>query len=226
MVVLVDKPYGVTSFDVVHEIRKVLSKKLQEKIKIGHAGTLDPLATGLLILCTGRLTKEIDLYQGLPKEYSGIIALGAIRPTYDRESEVSETFELPMLDLKQLEDVRLTFLGFQELLPPAHSAVKVKGIRAYKLARKGIDMELKPRPMNIERFDIKSERWPMLDFYIACSKGTYIRTIANEFGLRMNNGGYLHDLRREKIGNYSVNDAWKLPQLIDFIQRSTSQELD
>ena len=212
-VILINKPYGFSSFKLVYEVRKAICKGTDKKLKIGHAGTLDPLATGLLILCAGSMTKKIDQYQGMEKLYSGKIMLGASRPTFDMESEIDFNFETSHISKVMMEEVRIGFLGEQMMIPPIHSAVKVKGQRAYQLARDGKEVSLNPRPIVIHRFDIDTLNFPEIQFEVSCSKGTYIRSLASEFGKRLQSGAYLSALRRDAIGNYRLEDAWDLVKL-------------
>lgn len=213
--ILIDKPYGVTSFYVVVNIRKVISRKINSKLKIGHAGTLDPLATGLLILCTGRDTKIINSFQAQEKVYSGQFYLGATRPSYDKETEVDQTFEIGSITDADIESVRKSFLGMQSIVPPSHSAIQVNGVRAYKLARRGIDPELKPKIMEIKSMDFNEVNLPIINFRVCCSKGTYIRALAHELGSRLHNGAYLENLRREHIGDHDVSNAWNFEEFVD-----------
>ncbi len=216
---LVDKPKGWTSFDVVNKIRYKIKHRLGvKKIKVGHAGTLDPMATGLLIICTGKFTKKIDSYQGLPKEYTGTIQLGATTPSYDAESEVDETFSTTHITPELLEEKRLTFLGEQAQIPPMFSAIKVDGQRLYKKARKGEKIELKPRQVTIFDFDLTDIRSEAVDFRVTCSKGTYIRSLAYDYGKSVNSGGYLTVLCRTKIGEYCLEDAWNLEELVEKLE--------
>ena len=180
-------------------------------LKIGHAGTLDPLATGLLIVCTGKKTKEISSFQDLPKEYTGTFFIGATTPCYDKEKEVNETFSTEHITKELIFETAKSFVGKQEQIPPMFSAVKVDGKRLYKLARIGEDIELKARPIEILEFEITRCELPLVDFRIACTKGTYIRSIARDFGLALNSGAYLEALCRTKIGHFSIEDA-KTPE--------------
>jgi tRNA pseudouridine55 synthase len=217
---LVDKPKDWTSFDVVNKIRYKLRKKLGvKKIKVGHAGTLDPMATGLLIICTGKFTKKLAEFQGLPKSYAGTIKLGETTPSYDAETPVEETFPTSHISPELLEEQRLTFLGAQQQLPPMFSAIKVDGQPLYKKARKGISVELKPRPVTIHRFDITQVEMPSLDFEVDCSKGTYIRSLAYDYGRALGSGGHLTALRRTSIGDYRIEDAWNLDNLLVFVEK-------
>ena len=217
-VLLVDKPENISSFGAVNRIKRAFIKKTKKKrYKIGHAGTLDPLATGLLIMCSGKKTKIISGFQGLPKEYTGKIVLGATRPSFDIETEVDQTFEFSHLTEDELLECAKTFLGEQEQMPPIYSAKKVNGNRAYDLARKGEEVKLKPSLITIHEFEITKIDLPDVHFRIACGKGTYIRSIAHDFGKKLNNGGYLLDLRRTKIGEYSVEDACSIEEVQDRI---------
>lgn len=205
---LIDKPLTWTSFDVVKSLRVFIKKTYNlKKLKVGHAGTLDPLATGLLILCTGKMTKRIDEFQGMDKVYIGQMTLGATTPSFDKETEPNEIFSVDHLDHDNLKQVSLKFKGEIEQVPPVYSAIKVEGKRAYKSARKDKDVKMKSRKVTIHEFDLLNFTPPYLDFSVKCSKGTYIRSLVNDFGKSLNNGAYLSDLRRTKIGDYSVNDA-------------------
>ena len=213
---LVNKPKAWTSFDVVNKIRYSLRKKLGvKKIKVGHAGTLDPMATGLLIICTGKFTKKLADFQSLPKTYSGTMVLGACTPSYDAETDIAETFPTLHIDEALMEKNRKTFLGKIEQRPPMYSAIKVDGQPLYKKARKGIVMELKPRPVEIFQFDIFKVDMPKVDFFVSCSKGTYIRSLAHDYGKALGSGAYLSALKRESIGDYRLEDAWNLEELIE-----------
>lgn len=207
-IMLVDKPYGLTSFDVVGFLRKQLRISTGlKKIKIGHAGTLDPLATGLLIVCVGKMTKQAQIFQDLDKEYTGIITLGATTPSFDLETEIDKTYPYEHITLEQINDAAKSFIGTIKQTPPIYSAVKVDGVRAYKFARNKEDVDIKYREVNISVFDIIEVNLPDVHFRISCSKGTYIRSIANDFGTKLVSGGYVKSLRRTKIGNYDVKDA-------------------
>jgi tRNA pseudouridine55 synthase len=220
---LVDKPLGWTSFDVVNKIRYQLRKLTGvKKIKVGHAGTLDPLATGLLIICTGKLTKKIDEFQGLGKTYSGTITLGATTPSYDAETEIDQSFPIEHINLELLEATRHQFIGQLNQLPPMYSAIKVDGEALYKTARKGIVIEVKPRPVHIQSFELTRVALPEVDFSVACSKGTYIRSLAFDFGKALGSGGYLSALRRDSIGDYQLKDAWNLEELISYLENENA----
>lgn len=221
-ILLVDKPLTWTSFDVIGKLRNTM-KPL--KLKVGHAGTLDPLATGLLIICTGKLTKKIDTFQAEDKEYTGVITLGATTPSYDLETEIDQTFDISAITEEQILAAAKSFEGEQEQLPPAHSAVKIKGERVYEKARRGEDVELKPRKITISSFVIEKIEMPNVHFRIKCSKGTYIRSIAHDFGKALNNGAHLSSLRRTMSGDFHVDDAWKLDELIKAIREQKESTL-
>jgi tRNA pseudouridine55 synthase len=205
---LINKPLTWTSFDVVNKIRYLLKKKLQvKKLKVGHAGTLDPLATGLLLVNTGKATKQIDMLQGLPKEYTGTIYLGATTPSFDLETEINQRFDIAHITKEMILATAQSFIGETMQLPPVFSAKKVDGQIAYKKARVGESVELKHQKVFIEQFDIEKIDFPHIHFKIVCSKGTYIRSIANDFGKKLNNGAHLSELKRTKIGSYSIDNA-------------------
>ncbi|WP_343560078.1 tRNA pseudouridine(55) synthase TruB [Sphingobacterium sp.] len=213
---LIDKPLTWTSFDVVGKVRNSL-KPL--KLKVGHAGTLDPLATGLLIVCTGKLTKKIDAYQAEDKEYTGTITLGGTTPSYDLETEIDETFPIDHITEQMIFDAAKTFEGDIQQLPPAHSAIKINGERVYEKARRGEEVEIKSRQVRINSFEIEKIELPNVYFRISCSKGTYIRSLAYDFGKVLHSGSHLSSLRRTKSGDYHVENAWNLEQLIAEIKR-------
>jgi len=220
-ILLVDKPLTWTSFDVVGKLRNTM-KPL--KLKVGHAGTLDPLATGLLIVCTGKLTKKIDLIQAEDKEYTGVITLGGTTPSFDLETEINQTFDISALTESDILETAKTFEGELEQYPPAHSAVQINGERAYEKARRGEEVELKSRKVFIAAFEIEKIELPHVFFRIKCSKGTYIRSIANDFGLRLNNGAHLSALRRTMSGDFHVDKAWNLEELIQKIKDQKAAE--
>jgi tRNA pseudouridine55 synthase len=207
-VLLIDKPVKWTSFDVVNYIRKSIN------VKIGHAGTLDPLATGLLILCTGKMTKEIDNFQGMDKEYTGTIILGQTTPSFDLETEISDTKDCSSISNNEIYDLANQMIGAQNQIAPSYSAKKIDGERAYHKARRGEDVELKAREIEIKDFDIieitRNSDLINVNFRIVCSKGTYIRAIARDFGLKLNNIAYLSNLVRTKIGQFNLSDALTL----------------
>jgi tRNA pseudouridine55 synthase len=212
---LVNKPYKWTSFDVVGKIRNAF-KPL--KLKVGHAGTLDPLATGLLIICTGKMTKQIDTFQAEEKEYTGTFTLGATTPTYDLESEPEQKFETGHITIEQINEATKQFIGDIQQYPPAHSAIKVDGERLYEKARRGEEVELRVRNVTISEFEITRIELPEVDFRVVCSKGTYIRSLANDFGKALNNGAYLSRLRRTRSGNFKSEDAWEIMELVNAIK--------
>ena len=207
-VLLVDKPLEWTSFDVVNKLRYQLKHKTGVKrFKVGHAGTLDPLASGLLIICCGKATKTIDSYMGMPKEYTGTIVLGASRPSYDMETEIDHSFDISGITEADILKAVKTFKGEIQQVPPLFSAKKIDGKKAYEYAREGVKMELKSNTITIYNYEITRIELPEIDFKIQCSKGTYIRSLAHDLGKELNNGGYLKALRRTAIGDYKVTDA-------------------
>ncbi|MBM4174888.1 MAG: tRNA pseudouridine(55) synthase TruB [Ignavibacteria bacterium] len=211
-VILVDKPLDWTSFNVVDKIRKTIKVK-----KVGHTGTLDPKATGLLIICTGAKTKTISSYLDLTKEYAGKIFLGKTTPTMDTESinEATEQQDTSSIDRKMIEKVSERFMGVIEQVPPSYSAIWVDGRRAYKLARKGREIKLEPRKVIIDKFKITDYDEPLISFEISCSKGTYVRKIASDLGTELGCGAFLYELRRTKIGQYDLNDAINIDKFQD-----------
>lgn len=224
---LVDKPMEWTSFDVVNKIRYALRKALNvRKIKVGHAGTLDPLATGLLIICTGKSTKKIETYQSQYKVYDGSFRLGATTPSYDAETEINEVFPVEQLTSDMIYDNVAHFIGEIDQVPPMFSAIKVDGQALYKKARKGEAIKIKSRRVTIHDFKITNIRLPEVDFEVKCSKGTYIRSLAYDFGQKLDNGAYLTKLRRTQIGEHSLKDAWELDALIAHIQENYEPELE
>lgn len=208
-VLLIDKPVQWTSFDVVNKLRYKLRIK-----KIGHAGTLDPLATGLLIICTGRMTKRIEEFMGLEKEYTGKFVLGQSTASHDLETEVTEEKDISALTHAQIREATRALTGSISQLPPMHSAIKVGGKRAYQFARKGHEIELKHRDVEVREFEITSIALPDVTFRIVCSKGTYIRSIARDFGNALGVGAYLTDLRRTRIGNFRIEDAISIEEVV------------
>jgi tRNA pseudouridine55 synthase len=212
---LVNKPYKWTSFDVVGKIRNAF-KPL--KLKVGHAGTLDPLATGLLIICTGKMTKQIDTFQAEEKEYTGTMVLGATTPTYDLESEPEQQFATDHLTETQIKDACKQFTGDIQQYPPAHSAIKIDGERLYEKARRGEEVELRLRSVTISEFEITRIELPEVDFRVVCSKGTYIRSLVNDFGKALDNGAYLSRLRRTRSGSFNVADAWEVMEIVNTIR--------
>lgn len=202
---LIDKPYSWSSFKVIHEIRKIIGVK-----KVGHAGTLDPMATGLLILCSGKKTKEISSFQDLTKTYTGKIKLGESTPSMDRETEILEKKDFSFLTEKNILNAIKDFIGEIEQLPPMYSAVNYKGKKLYHYIRKGETVPREPRKITIFSFEVKNIELPFIEFEIICSKGTYIRVIADDLGRQLNTGGHLYELRRTAIGEFSVDDAFTM----------------
>lgn len=207
MVLLIDKPFEWTSFDVIRKSRNLIRIK-----KIGHAGTLDPLATGLLIVCTGKFTKRINEYMAAEKEYTGIITLGATTPTYDLESEPQNFKPFNHLTKEKIEEATKQFTGEIMQVPPAHSAIKVDGKRVYELARQGKEVKLEPRKIFIKEFTITNMTLPQIEFRVVCSTGTYIRSLANDLGEALGCGGYLSKLVRTRIGEFELKDAMTMQQ--------------
>jgi tRNA pseudouridine55 synthase len=207
-VLLIDKPLNWTSFQVVNKLRWEIRQRFNiKKIKVGHAGTLDPLATGLLIICTGKQTKEIHIYQGQIKEYTGTITLGATTPSYDLETEINQTFSTEHITEDLLKETTKQFIGDIQQKPPIFSAIKKEGKRLYELARKGETTEIASRKVTISEFEITKIDLPEVDFKVVCSKGTYIRSLAFDFGNALNSGAHLSALRRTKIGDFSVDNS-------------------
>ncbi|MDH3267298.1 MAG: tRNA pseudouridine(55) synthase TruB [Ignavibacteria bacterium] len=204
-IILIDKPSGPTSFQVVSKIRKITGVK-----KVGHSGTLDPKASGLMIVCTGKKTKEMDRFINLNKTYSGVIRLGLSSPSMDTETECTEIPLPEDIDENKILEVRDGFLGEIEQIPPMYSAVKVGGKKLYNLARKGKSINREPRKIFIEKFEINKIDLPDIHFTITCSKGTFIRVIADDFGRKLNTGGILFELRRTGIGEFQVDDAFTI----------------
>ncbi|MDR0363561.1 MAG: tRNA pseudouridine(55) synthase TruB [Bacteroidales bacterium] len=224
-ILLVDKPLKWTSFDVVNYLRVRISKALKvKKIKVGHAGTLDPLATGLLLICTGKKTKEIEKLQGFDKEYVGTFKIGATTPSYDGETEENQHFEIKNITEETLRQVASELTGAIEQIPPIFSAIKINGKNAYMHARKNHDIELKARRVHIYQFELTEISLPFVSFRVQCSKGTYIRSLAHDFGKKLNNGAYLTALRRTKVGDYSINGALSLEQAERLVASVLSQD--
>ena len=221
---LLDKPLGWTSFDLVNKVRGIIERHHKLKrlsIKVGHAGTLDPLATGLMLVCTGRMTKKIDTYQGMPKEYTGTFTLGATTPSFDLEKEVDKTFPVSHITEEEIQNAAKDFIGVHEQEPPIFSAKKVDGERAYELARRGEQVKMKTSSIEITEFEITGIRLPEVDFRVTCTKGTYIRSLARDFGTALKSGAYLSSLRRTKIGDYAIGDALSIEEF----SNSLKQEL-
>ncbi|MEO6683726.1 MAG: tRNA pseudouridine(55) synthase TruB [Ginsengibacter sp.] len=209
-VLLLDKALDWTSFDVVRKIRNTIRIK-----KVGHAGTLDPLATGLLIVCTGKFTKRINEFMAQEKEYTGTITLGATTPTYDLESEPQDFKSLEEIREEDIRNATATFTGEILQVPPIHSAIKQKGKPVYLLARKGVDVVLEPRKVFIKEFEITNIDLPVISFKVVCSTGTYIRSLANDFGEALGVGGYLSSLRRTRIGGFLAEDALSIEEFVE-----------
>lgn len=227
-VILFDKPLEWTSFDLVKKIKYTIAHHFhikQRNVKIGHAGTLDPLATGLLILCTGKATKQIENIQNDIKTYTGTLHLGATTPSYDLETDINETFDTQHITKEMCQAIAESFLGEQMQTPPIYSAIWVDGKRAYDLARKGKEVELKQRPITISKFEIDTQNFPEIAFEIECTKGTYIRSIAHDFGQKLNNGAYLSSLQRTKIGTYQIEEAWTIESFTQFLNQHKHADL-
>ncbi len=218
-VLLFDKPIGWTSFDVIRKLRNII-----RIAKIGHAGTLDPLATGLLIVCTGKYTKKINEYMGMEKEYTGTFTLGAVTPTYDLESEPQQQMDITHLTPGQIQAAAGRFVGDIMQTPPIHSAIKKDGQPVYLAARKGIDVQLEPRPVTIYAFDVVKIEGPVVHFRVVCSTGTYIRSLANDFGAALGVGAYMSSLRRTRIGQFQVTDAKQLTAFGEEIRQLIASE--
>lgn len=205
---LIDKPLGWSSFQAVNKLKWVIRKKFNlKKFKIGHAGTLDPLATGLLLICTGKFTKTINELQGQAKEYTGTLTLGATTPSYDLETEADTIFSTEHISKEDILAATEKFIGDIEQIPPIFSALKKDGKRLYEYARDGIEVEIKKRSITISEFEITEVNMPEVKFRVICSKGTYIRSLAHDFGKALQSGAHLSELRRTKIGDYNVNNA-------------------
>jgi tRNA pseudouridine55 synthase len=205
---LLNKPYSWTSFDVVNKLRRILQMK-----KIGHAGTLDPLATGLLIICTGKMTKQIENFMGLEKEYTGTFVIGQTTPSHDLETAVSDPVDISHITEDQVEAAARQLTGTLDQVPPLHSAIKVGGKRAYAFARKGKETILQPRQVTVTEFTITRVQYPEIDFRIVCSKGTYIRSLARDLGSILGVGAYLSQLCRTRIGPYQLEDSIRIEEV-------------
>ena len=225
-ILLIDKPLEWTSFQAVNKMKWALKSKLDlKKIKIGHAGTLDPLATGLLLVCTGKFTKRITELQGQLKEYTGTFYIGATTPSYDLETEIDQTFPIDHLSDQIIIATTSKFIGEIDQKPPIFSAIKKDGVRLYEHARNGVEVEIATRKTTIYEFEITRVALPEVDFRIVCSKGTYIRSIAYDFGLALQSGAHLTALRRTKIGDYSVENAMDINAFLDFVGKPPSSDL-
>lgn len=226
-VILIDKPLTWSSFQAVKKVKYVLQKSLglPKRFKIGHAGTLDPLATGLLILCTGKFTKKITEIQGQIKTYEGVITLGATRSSYDKETEIDAHFPIEHITEEKIEEAKAQFIGKIEQFPPVFSAIKKDGKRLYEHARAGTEVEISSRTVEILDFQITKIQLPDVSFRVVCSKGTYIRSLAHDFGKALQSGAYLSELRRTKIGDYSVEDAISPLDFEDLYKNSNQDEV-
>jgi len=213
-ILLVNKPYEWSSFDVVKKIRYSIQKKYGKKVKVGHAGTLDPLATGLLLICVGKATKGIDVFTNLDKEYTGTMFIGSTTPSYDLETNVDKIFSTDHITPELLKETAKKFLGETQQVPPIFSAIKIGGKPVYKKARKGHHVEIQPRRIRIDLFEITGIEMPIVHFRVRCSKGTYIRSLVNDFGKALNSGAYMHGLCRTMIGGYSLKQAFEIDVLI------------
>lgn len=212
---LIDKPFHWTSFDVIRKIRNIIKIK-----KVGHAGTLDPLATGLLIVCTGKFTKMINDYMAKEKEYTGSFTLGAVTPTYDLESEPQNFLPTDHITAEKIIEATKPFTGAIMQVPPAHSAIKIDGKRVYELARQGKEVKIDPRPVTIHAFEITSIDMPVVEFRVVCSTGTYIRSLANDFGAELGCGAYMSKLCRTRIGEYKLEDAMTMEDFENSVKQA------
>lgn len=221
-VLLIDKPLNWTSFQVVNKLRWEIRQAFNiKKIKVGHAGTLDPLATGLLVICTGKMTKQINTFQGQIKEYTGTFVLGSTTPSFDLETEIDNTYSTDHITEALIHQTTKQFIGEIDQYPPVFSAIKKDGKRLYEFARAGEDVEIKSRKVTIEAFEITKINGLNLEFRVVCSKGTYIRSLANDFGKALNSGAHLSVLRRTKIGDFDVKNALSIE---DFIKNLPKKE--
>jgi len=218
-VLFIDKPLNWTSFDVIRKIRSIIKIK-----KVGHAGTLDPLATGLLIVCTGKFTKKINEYMGMEKEYTGTFTLGAVTPTFDLESEPTNVKDISNLTKEQIHAATKVFTGEIQQVPPIHSAVKKDGKPVYLMARKGIDIQLEARTIAINDFTIEKIELPLVFFRVVCTTGTYIRSLANDYGKELRCGAYLSSLRRTRIGAFPVENALQMKEFAEEVKRELLSE--
>jgi tRNA pseudouridine55 synthase len=222
-VLLIDKPLHWTSFQVVNKLRWEIRQTFNiKKIKVGHAGTLDPLATGLLVLCTGKMTKKIDSFQAQIKEYTGTFVLGSTTPSFDLETEINETFPTNNISEDLIYKTTVQFIGDIQQFPPVFSALKKDGKRLYEYARAGETVEIKSRSVSISEFEITNIDGLNIDFRVVCSKGTYIRSLANDFGKALNSGAHLSALRRTKIGDFNVKESTTIDCFISNLKDQTS----
>lgn len=221
---LINKPIGWTSFQIVNKVRWLIKSQYDlKKIKVGHAGTLDPLAEGLLILCTGKWTKKIDEFQSQDKVYSGVFRLGATTPSFDLETEINSRQSIEHIDKNILLKSTNKFIGDQFQIPPIYSAIKQNGKKLYEYARKGETIELKKRKINISEFKITKIELPKVHFKVKCGKGTYIRSLANDYGLELKSGAYLYKLKRERIGGFNIKDALSIVEFEKIINKKLGQ---
>ena len=217
-ILYIDKPLHWTSFDAVKRVRSIMSRRLKiKKIKVGHAGTLDPLATGVMIVCTGKATKRIDELQAHTKEYVATIALGATTPSYDLETEIDATYPTEHITREMVEEVLKKFTGRIEQVPPAFSACKIDGKRAYKMARKGKEVELKAKILVIDEIELLEYSQQSIVVRVVCSKGTYIRALARDIGAALNSGGHLTALRRTRVGDVKVEECLTVEQAVEML---------
>lgn len=222
-IILIDKPLHWTSFQVVNKLRWEIKQAFNiKKIKVGHAGTLDPLATGLLVICTGKMTKQIDTFQAQTKAYTGTITLGSTTPSYDLETEINQTFPTDHITENLIKQATQQFLGEIQQYPPVFSAIKKDGKRLYEFARAGEQVELKPRTITINAFEITNISGLQVDFTVVCSKGTYIRSLANDFGKALQSGAHLSALRRTEIGNFNVANATSIEYFIKILNNQNA----
>lgn len=224
-ILLVDKPKNWSSFDVVRRIKSKFHRLDKTKLKIGHAGTLDPLATGLLVICTGKKTKVIESFLNDDKAYSGIIEIGATTPSFDLETEVDQTFNITAISEEMIHACAKSFLGEITQYPPIFSAVKIDGKRAYEMARQGKEVEVRPRNVQIKDFSITKIEGNEISFFVTCSKGTYIRSLASDFGKKLNNGAYLKLLKRERSGEFDIKDAYQMDDFLQLIEESYNKTI-
>jgi len=210
-ILLFDKPKRWTSFDVVNKVRRAL------KVKVGHAGTLDPLATGLLILCSGQQRKNVISFQGMEKEYTGTMYLGATTPSYDNETEVDQQFDISRVTPEMILGATTGFIGTHDQFPPPYSAKQIEGKRYYHYARKGKEFEMKPHSVTLFKFEVTRIELPEVDFRIVCGKGYYVRSLVHDFGKAVGAGAYLTKLCRTRIGDYKLGDAWQIKDFVNFV---------
>ncbi len=225
-ILVLNKPLDWTSFDLVNKVRNMLCRLMNiKKLKIGHAGTLDPKATGVMVLCSGKLTKKIDEIQADEKEYIALVKVGATTPSYDLETEENEQFPTGHITRDMVENVLKMFVGAIEQIPPAYSAIKVDGKRAYKFARKGQAVELKPKLLVIKDIELLRVEMPVIELRIVCSKGTYIRALARDIGKALNSGAYLTGLQRTRIGDYTIDQCLDLAELADMLSAHFQEKI-